>query len=156
MRYSAADLAERGRSLERLAPDPDVRGLLWSTCKDRAGATPGGVNSMTAPARSSLQLELAPNPFSPDGDGEADALVALVEVPEGYESYRLRIFDLAGERRATLYADRLGSGTRQILWEGRDDEGKLLERGFYVLELELDSKLGPRLRERRVVGLVRP
>jgi hypothetical protein len=155
VRYSAEWGRERGRSLERLVLDPDVRGLLWAPSKSPDGATPGRENSAAAPPGQALRLVLAPNPFSPDGDGREDALGATLDVPAGYDGFRARIYDLDGRLRATLGADRLGPGPRHLVWEGRDQDGSLLEKGFYVFELELNSKERPRLQERRVVGVVR-
>ena len=154
--YSAAWSRERGRSLERLVADPDVRGLLWAACKAPERATPGRSNSAFAPPARGSRLDLAPNPFSPDGDGLEELLVAAIEVPVGYDGFRARIFDLEGRQRATLAADRLGPGPRRLSWDGTDDAGRSLPRGIYLFDLELYSKSSPVHRELRAVGLARP
>ena len=51
LRYAAAWAGEKGRSLERLLPNPDVRGLSWAPCKAPGRATPGRTNSVGAPDR---------------------------------------------------------------------------------------------------------
>jgi hypothetical protein len=154
LRYAAAG-TERGRSLERLVADPDARGVLWAACKEASGSTPGRANSAQAAPLPAAQLALAPNPFTPDGDGQDDVLTATLEVPIGCQGFRARVFDLEGRCRVRLAADRLGPGPRHLVWDGRDDSRSDLPSGFYILNLEFDSKSGPPQRLRRVVGLGR-
>jgi Lamin Tail Domain len=154
--YVADWSRERGRSLERLTAEPDVRGLLWAASKDPGRSTPGRVNSSTAPPSRGARVELHPNPFSPDGDGQDETLGAAIEVPEGYDGFRARIFDLEGRCRVNLAADRLGPGPRRLDWDGRDDGGFELPRGVYVIDVEFHSKSLAGAHERRTIGLVRP
>jgi hypothetical protein len=156
LRYSASAVPERGWSIERLLPDPDVRGLLWASCKARERSTPGRANSATAPPAADIRLRVEPNPFSPDGDGRADLLGIAFQVPAGCDGFRARLYDLEGRKRADLGADRLGPGPRHLVWEGRDNAGIALPTGVYVMHLEFHSKISPALSERRVLGLVRP
>lgn len=155
LRYRAAD-GVRGRSLERLTPDADVRGLLWAPSKDGQGATPGRANSGAGLPRARLDVQCTPNPFSPNNDGRDDALGIVVEVPAGASGWRLRVFDLDGRARATLAADRLGPGPRHVVWDGRDARGAALAAGVYVLHLEVLGAGVARSSSRHVVGLVRP
>ncbi len=152
--YSAAWGAERGRSIERLTDDPDARGLLWSACKDRAGSTPGRANSATAPPAWSAELDLAPNPFSPNGDGTEDLLLVAFEVPAGHAGFEIGIYDTTGRRRRLLAGDRLGPGPRRLTWDGADDAGAPLVTGAYILRLVLLGKRESPA-ELRTVGLVR-
>ena len=154
--YSATWSRERGRSLERLVPDPDVRGLLWAACKAAERATPGRANSAALPPSRSPRVDLSPNPFSPDGDGFEELLGAVIDVPEGYEGFRARIFDLEGRCRSLVAADRLGPGPRRFTWDGTADGGAHLPRGIYIMDLEFHSKSSGTFHERRVVGLARP
>ncbi len=152
--YSAAWGAERGRSIERLTDDPDARGLLWSACKDRAGSTPGRANSASAPPAWSVELTLAPNPFSPNGDGLEDLLLVAFEVPVSHSGFEIGIYDTTGRRRRLLAGDRLGPGPRRLSWDGGDDAGAPLVTGAYVLRLELLGARGSPT-QLRTVGLVR-
>ena len=153
--YSAGWGGGRGRSLERLRADPDVRGLAWAASKAPLGSTPGRPNSSTAPPTARLGLSLEPNPFSPDGDGRADALGVALDVPAGFEGFRASIFDLAGRRRRTLAGDRLGPGPRSFSWDGKDASGTTLPTGAYIFHLELYSNDGTPRVELRSIGLVR-
>jgi len=156
MNYAAAWGAGRGRSLERLTPDPDVRGLVWAPCKVAMGSTPGRTNSATAPPRPHVGVLLEPNPFSPDGDGHEDLLGVRLEMPTGYVGFRASVFDLAGRQRRILAADRLGPGPRTFFWDGKDSAAVALPRGAYVLQIEFYAERGRRWRELRTIGLVRP
>jgi hypothetical protein len=153
--YSGSWRHGAGHSLERVTPDPDVRGLLWATSQSISGATPGRVNTEHAPPAPRAGVRLEPNPFSPDGDGRDDQLHVVLEIPEGFEGFRAQVFDLSGERRAHLGADRLGPGPRRLLWDGKDSGSNPLPTGIYVLHLEVFSKSGKTFREVRTLGLVR-
>ena len=154
VRYADADV-DRGRSLERVGVDPGPVGVRWAPCTARSGATPGAPNTVHGPAGADPRLDLAPNPFSPNGDGYEDQLLIRAELPADAASYRLEIFDLDGQRRAAPGADRLGPGQRLLVWDGRSDRGDQLPEGVYVLRFEWHSKSGGRQAVRRAVGLVR-
>jgi hypothetical protein len=154
--YSASNLV-RGRSLERVHADADVRGILWSLSKAPQGATPGRRNSATGTEGAALgSLEVHPNPFSPDGDGVDDLLQIQLEVPEGQSGFRVQIFDLQGRRRRDLAGDLLGGGLRRLLWDGLDDAGRHVELGVYVLHFESFLSDGGSQRTLRTIGVVRP
>jgi hypothetical protein len=146
----------RGRSLERLQADADVRGLLWRLCKAPQGSTPGRANSVSGAPASSGQLELAPNPFTPDGDGLDEILQVHLQVPEDAEGFHLRVFDLQGRLRRDLAGDRLGPGPRQLAWDGSDDSGIPVEMGVYIIHLDLLVRSGHHPALLRTVGVVRP
>jgi hypothetical protein len=51
----------------------------------------------------------------------------------------LALFDLTGRRRRTLLDEAIGQGARTLAWDGRDDAGKPLASGYYVLRLVTES-----------------
>jgi hypothetical protein len=61
---------------------------------------------------------------------------ALVEfsVPRK-EPLRLDVYDVAGRRVRALLADVRGPGVCQVVWDGRDDAGKLASNGIYLVRL---------------------
>ena len=85
-----------------------------------------GVRIPVAPA--GRLLPAAPNPFNPrttirfalDSDG----------------AVQLGIFDLAGRRVRTLADGSYAAGEHRLSWEGRDDEGRRLNSGVYLLRLK--------------------
>ena len=51
----------------------------------------------------------------------------------------LALFDLQGRRVATLASGRLGAGTREAVWDGREAGGKEAASGVYLVRLAQGS-----------------
>ena len=86
------------------------------------------------------QLEVAPNPFSPNGDNRFDVVqfkyeLAKIGIPR---PVTLRIFDLSGRsvRRIDLMQK---SGSHLLEWDGRDDDGDVVAPGLYLFQVDVDS-----------------
>jgi hypothetical protein len=116
--------APAGRSFERRQDG------TWWPATAPAGATPG-CPPPSGDAASPGELTLTPNPFSPAA-GEGAVTIRLTVPPDG-AGYELRIYDLWGQRRRDLGGDHLGPGPREVRWDGRDDGGRLLPAGGYVV-----------------------
>ena len=92
------------------------------------------------------RLRVAPNPFSPNGDGRFDAVqvrydLANVAVPR---AVTLRVFDLDGRLVRQLEFGQK-SGTHVVVWDGRDHDGRLVPPGLYLFQLDVDSGRHARL-----------
>lgn len=128
----------RGRSLERINPllgSNDLRN--WSTCARAAGGTPGARNSIhTASPVSGATLTIAPNPFSPDGDGHEDFTMVRYRLPEASSLVRLRIYDARGRMVRLLESNRPAGPEGEVVWDGLDDERRRVRMGIYVVLLE--------------------
>ncbi len=125
----------RGISLERIHPDL-VGGLpsSWSSCTDSRGGTPGRRNSLYRDSPpGSASLEGLPSIFSPDGDGWEDFCLIRVRSPFSVARMRIRIFDTEGRVVRTLASDIPVGSEGSIAWDGRDDGGRILPVGPYVL-----------------------
>lgn len=86
----------------------------------------------TPPAATALKLSAYPNPFNP----RTQIRFELAEPAE----VTLQLFDTAGRRVSTLESGtRLEAGAHGIDWSGRDDSGRELAAGVYVLRLEAGS-----------------
>jgi len=85
-----------------------------------------GVSNLpeTLPA---TMLAAYPNPFNPTVNLDFDLPVA------GH--IRLEIFDVAGRRLRTLLDDRFAAGPHTLSWDGRDDRGRSLPSGVYLIDL---------------------
>jgi hypothetical protein len=101
------------------ACDGDLIGAVESGCETGVGELP------LAAAR---LLGNAPNPFNPK-----TTVFFVLDAP-GVAS--IRIHDLAGRRIATLPLGALPAGSHQVVWDGRDDQGKLAASGVYFYSLD--------------------
>jgi hypothetical protein len=85
-------------------------------------------------------LTVAPNPFSPNGDGRFDEVefsyeLAKIGTPQ---RVRLRIFDLRGRELQEL-TFRQKSGSHTVKWDGRGEDGQLVPPGLYLFQVNVDS-----------------
>lgn len=149
---------DRGVSLERVRPEmPPQDPCNWGSCVSPEGATPGRANSIhvtTLPSEG--RLVVAPNPFSPDGDGRDDRAVVRFDLPVPTATARLSVYDLKGRMRALLADHRQVSQTSEILWDGTGEDGERLPGGLYILYLEaINAREGVFVRAKEAVGIVR-
>ncbi len=68
-----------------------------------------------------------PNPFNP-------STTISFDLPEAV-SVRIDIFDVSGRRIRTLLNEPKVAGTHQVVWNGNDDNGKLVASGLYVYRI---------------------
>ncbi len=94
------------------------------------GADAGAPAAARAPAARLLGNE--PNPFNPR------TVIALRAERAG--PVRLAVHDVRGRRVRSLLATALAAGeTRRITWDGRDDAGRAVPAGVYLVRLESDG-----------------
>ena len=160
--YSASwhnpDLSDPvGRSLERISPgisSNDPRN--WGTSVDPSGGTPCLRNSIsvgTLPAAS--RLTCAPNPFSPDADGNEDVIVIHYEMPLQASIINLKIYDVRGRLIRRLASNEPGGPAGNIIWDGRDDTGAVARIGLYIALLEAVNSSGALESARGILVLAR-
>ncbi len=85
--------------------------------------------AQAAAARASL--EVLPNPF-------AGPARITMNPGVGARSMGLRVFDRSGRLVKTFDLAAIASGPAVISWDGRDDQGKRLPAGVYIVELLTD------------------
>ena len=78
-----------------------------------------------------------PNPFTPNGDGVNDAVTFFFENPQGLEPI-IRIYD----QRGALVQELTDVGTTSATWDGKDEDGRLLELGLYIYQIKVGVKVG--------------
>lgn len=93
--------------------------LSTAVLEERLEARPGGV---------ALQQNF-PNPFN----GET---VFRFELPQRRE-VELAVYNLSGQRVATLAAGAREAGVFQVHWDGRDEKGRQLASGVYLYRLQV-------------------
>lgn len=89
--------------------------------------------------------EIDPNPFTPNGDGRNDQthvsfIVTNLEVPRPLV---VEVFDISG-RLVRKLLDRPSSARAfveqdAIVWDGRDDGGRLMPPGLYLLQIRVET-----------------
>jgi hypothetical protein len=79
--------------------------------------------------------------FSPNGDGRLDRARVSFQLRTA-DTISLRVIDRAGDVVRTLIADRrVPAGTRvRALWNGRDDEGRVMPDGVYRFRVTLQDQ----------------
>lgn len=90
------------------------------------------VAPVPASTRAGLGLANFPNPFNP-------ATVITFSLPHRTR-VRLCVYDVAGRRIRTLLDGQvLEAGSEQLVWQGRDDAGKVVGAGVFFIRLEIDD-----------------
>ena len=129
----------RKPSLERIHYHLDSRlARNWGPSTAERGATPAGANSIFMDIRShDLKVRIEPNPFSPDGDGFEDHTVISIEIPADAARLRLDVYDVLGRRVRSIRDNRFTGSRLDVVWDGRDDYGKRLRMGIYVIFVQI-------------------
>jgi gliding motility-associated-like protein len=70
--------------------------------------------------------------ISPNGDGVNDSV--FFSFGDLAENVKVEIFDINGHRVKTILS------VNTLQWDGRDDDGKIVESGVYIYQYEVDSK----------------
>ena len=73
-----------------------------------------------------------PNPFNP-------VVNVRYTVPAGAAGHTVAVYDVGGRRGATLFAGERPPGAAALRWDGRDDAGRRVPSGVYLLQVEPDG-----------------
>jgi len=105
----------------------DTHGNLSEFSDEVTLADPSAVGALV-PGQFSLQQN-HPNPFNP-------STIISFTLPSD-SSVQLRIYDVAGKLvRDLIDGQTMWAGTRQAVWDGRDDGGKAVSAGVYFYRLD--------------------
>jgi len=117
---------------------PEGGGMIRKLIKEELGIP----TSASIPTSADPLLRTSPNPFTAE---------TVISFTLGLRSgIRLAIFSAAGKRVRKLLGGELPVGAHRIAWDGRDDRGRELASGVYLIRIELDGREEP---ARRVILL---
>jgi len=130
----------KGISLEKIDNNSSSRDRTnWSSSTDMFGGTPSKINSVSKSEIKIIKnkVEILPNPFSPDNDNFEDNTVIKIVSEFNTALLRIRIFDKYGRIRKNLINNKAITNHFEVIWDGKDDEGKILNIGIYIVFIEL-------------------
>jgi len=136
------------RSWERYI-DPEGKSL-WGESFSSTGSTPGKRNQFFSPRIATIDLDVSPAPFSPNGDGCEDETTIKFNPPEA-DRFEMAIYDLAGRKVKTFFEDDL-SIPGEILWDGRGDDGRTLGVGIYILYAQTEGGTSAKIKRTVVIA----
>ena len=129
----------KGVSLERVSPwissaDPEN----WHSAAAPLYGTPGYQNSVyTENTGNSATVEVDPAVFSPDGDGFNDVTTINLSVFDPDYTAKIVIFDSQGRYVKNLVAGQNIAAQCRFVWNGLDDNGRIVPAGIYVVFVEV-------------------
>ncbi len=151
----------RGIALERIHPDLSSNDPSnWGSTADLKGGTPGRENTLFQNTEELPEngeagsLTLAPNPFSPDGDGEEDHLFIRYRLDEPDYLIRVRIFDRYGRLVRTLTDSQPAGFEGTLIWDGLADDGQENRIGIYIILFEAYNSTTSRNRSFREAAVL--
>ena len=99
-----------------------------------------------------INVRAEPAVFSPNGDGVNDRSFMRYDITNiaRLTPLKVHIFDLSGRLVRRLYEDGDQSGRFARPWDGRDDSGRLVPPGQYVVRVVLEAGTG----EEKALGAV--
>jgi len=146
MNYNNNATRVAGRSWERIDCNRDgTDPHNWGPCTSLSGHTAGRINSLfieNLPAE--IELWVEPNPFSPDGDNVDEETTIHFKAPSVSSRITVDIYNLNGRRIRRIASNiTAGSSTPVLTWDGRNDKGRLMPIGRYIVLLEaVDMRSG--------------
>jgi hypothetical protein len=157
MFYTNASTLQTGRSLERIRWNaPGGVSSNWSNSIAASGATPGSVNSLHLEILpNQINIRLQPNPFTPDGDGQADEVRLDFELPVEQGLITVLIYDTAGRRIAEPYRAQPVSHRGQLYWDGTANYGGIAVSGLYICRILIEGQPNQLLEVLRKIYLIR-
>jgi hypothetical protein len=95
--------------------------------------------------------------LTPNGDGVNDETTVLATIYQlaGAQRIHIGVHDLSGRRLRDLSIERdQPSGEHHVPWDGRDDDGRVVPPGTYLVVVELTTDGRGRLRRVAPVAVV--
>ena len=100
----------------------------------------GNTMSIAVPLSAQVvrDVEISPNPFTPNADGVNDQLQIRFSLGNlnANRAVRVEIFDLSGRR--VWHKIQMGFGEQSVVWKGWDEAEKVVPPGLYLCKIGVD------------------
>jgi hypothetical protein len=128
----------KSSSIERVSTSVSGReGTNWSSSVAPPGSTPCGRNSVSGVVRQggAFEIGMSSRVISPNGDGVDDRVIFSFVLPSPGMRANLAVFDSDGRAIKRLLDQRRVGTVVQTIWDGIDEEGRLVAPGIYIVNL---------------------
>lgn len=147
-----------GVALERINPAaPTQQSGNWTSAAATAGfGTPTYANSqLHQQSTAAMTWSIAPQVFSPDGDGFEDFCTITYQLDAPNYVANLQVFDAGGRLVRRLVQNQTLTQTGSFRWNGLSDAGSALPTGNYILLIEIFNLQGKKQQWKQTVVLAR-
>ena len=128
----SGDLDSDG-DLDLVVLDPILGGV--HVLKSSLNEQPTAVQTPTIVRPAQYRLgDAYPNPFNP-------AMVIPLDLATDQKRVSLILYDVLGRRVRQLWDGSLRAGSHRFVWDGRDEESKVVAAGVYIYKVEVDGQI---------------
>jgi hypothetical protein len=157
MHYSLLGENE-GISLEKVTTNGNSADkTMWHSASESSGwGTPGVVNSVLIENQGKDdKVNLSSTKITPDNDGHEDILVIDFTLKGLGNVISIEVFDETG-RFVKRLTDNLFAGQKAtIIWNGTDEDEKLVSTGIYILLITVFDDIGKSEKLKKVCTVIR-
>jgi gliding motility-associated-like protein len=149
--------AEDGVSLERLDRNAETQNANnWHSAASTAGfGTPTYENSQLFISQSIGAMNVEPNSFTPNNDGNKDVVSINWNFSKTNLMATIKIFDSEGRPVKNILNNELIGNSGNSIWDGTAEDGLQLNTGMYIVWMEVFTEDGIIERFKQVVVLSR-
>lgn len=149
---------QEGISLEKIRPElsSDEKSNWHSASETSGWGTPGKENSVFSPIYvADDQIIFSSGRISPDNDGYEDVLVIDMNLAGFGNVVSVTVFDESGNYIRKLAENLFAETNASITWDGTAADGSLVNRGIYILLIELYNDKGKIKTWKRICTVIR-
>ncbi|MCU0472821.1 MAG: lamin tail domain-containing protein [Bacteroidales bacterium] len=149
---------KEGISLEKVRPAISSNEKSnWHTASESSGwGTPGTENSVfSSIAQVNDLILLSSGKISPDNDGYEDVLVIDINLTVTGNVVSVTVFDESGNYIRKLAENHFAGSNASFIWDGTAADGSLVNRGIYILFIEMYNDHGQTKRWKKVCAVIR-
>jgi hypothetical protein len=147
-----------GISLEKVRPAVlSIDSKNWHSASEVSGwGTPGAPNSIfTGEPSGDGIIVLSSTKITPDNDGNEDFLVIDLKPGGNGNVVTIKIYDETGALVRKLTENLLAGNQASLTWDGTDANGALVNRGIYIVLIEVFDDTGNRGKWKKVCSVIR-